>query len=168
MDRRIPGFTDRSLLGFGMPRIPGPENGPPRRALAVGNDPGNGIRLDNARATRDAQVHPSSSAFPLSSRLTLPAASSCPPPVRCTCRYPRSLDPPQTHKFSPSARFPLLPSVTARLGLHGNRSEIRAPAFSASSLNREEQVHCKDIATMYLPPMYRLRSHPRHSRHVTD
>jgi len=63
-DSRIPASTDRSLLGFGMPRIPGAENGPPRRALAVGNDPGNGIRLDNARTTRAAQVHPFPSAFP--------------------------------------------------------------------------------------------------------
>ena len=58
-----------------MPWILDPENGPPRRALAVGNDPENGIRLDNAR---DAQVHP----FPLASRLLLAASAAVLRPAR--------------------------------------------------------------------------------------
>lgn len=107
-------------------------------------------------------MHPSlrifpSRVFPFPPRLavSLPVASSCSPPVRCTCRYPRSLDPPQTHKFSPSAPSScLLPSVTllGALRPHGNRSEIPALTFSVSSSKRKQVQGFATILCVSLTP----------------
>lgn len=97
----IVAFSDLGCRGFSVPKT----------ALRVAPSPLETIRrmefvsiTRGRRATRKC-IRPLRHS-PFRPASSLPAASSCPPPVRCTCRYPRSLDPPQTHKFSPSASPP--------------------------------------------------------------